>query len=222
MTYRTAVAQAEVEDREVPGVAVRVRFGQANGGNLVVEVTRPELLPACVALVAHPDDDRYRDLVGTTATTPLFEVPVPVRAHRLADPGKGTGLAMICTFGDLTDVLWWRELRLPVRSIVTRDGRLQAAPPGVPPARPGPSWPARPPPRPGAGPVELLRPPATWPASPGRSPPGEVLRERRPAAGDRDQPPVVHPPAGPPRAAAGAGPGPGVAAALDAPATSTG
>jgi valyl-tRNA synthetase len=153
VTYRTAVAQAEMEDREVPGVAVRVRFrprgqgpegsGEPRGGapvgrDLVVETTRPELLAACVALVAHPDDPRYRHRVGETATTPLFGVPVPVLAHRLADPGKGTGLAMICTFGDLTDVLWWRELRLPVRSVVTRDGRLQADPPeGVPD---GPAW----------------------------------------------------------------------------------
>ena len=136
VTFRTAVAQAEVEDRDIPGVAVRVRFRpEVPRRDLVVETTRPELLAACVALVAHPDDARYRDLVGTTATTPLFGVPVPVLTHRLADPGKGTGLAMICTFGDLTDVLWWRELRLPVRSIVGRDGRIQAQPPdGVPAA----------------------------------------------------------------------------------------
>ena len=124
MTYRTAVAQAEVEDREVQGVAVRVGSGAGSRGrgsrarawtrDLVVETTRPELLAACVALVAHPDDDRYRDLVAT-ATTPLFGVPVPVVTYKLADPAKGTGLAMICTFGDLTDVIWWRELRLPVR-----------------------------------------------------------------------------------------------------------
>jgi valyl-tRNA synthetase len=137
VTYRTAVAQAEMEDREVPGVAVRIRF-QAGDRDLVVETTRPELLAACVALVAHPGDDRYRDLVGTTATTPLFGVPVPVVAHRLADPGKGTGLAMICTFGDLADVLWWRELRLPIRSIVTRGGRIQDTPPEGVPA--GPAW----------------------------------------------------------------------------------
>jgi valyl-tRNA synthetase len=139
VTYRTAVAQAEVEDREVPGLAVRARFrAMSDGAELVVETTRPELLAACVALVAHPDDERYRDLVGATATTPLFGVPVPVLAHRLADPGKGTGLAMLCTFGDLTDVLWWRELRLPVRSVVTREGRIRASPPdGVPG---GPAW----------------------------------------------------------------------------------
>jgi valyl-tRNA synthetase len=139
VTYRTAVAQAEIEDREVPGVAVRVRFhAEGPGPDLVVETTRPELLAACVALVTHPDDARYRDRVGTTATTPLFGVEVPVVAHRLADPAKGTGLAMICTFGDLTDVVWWRELGLPVRSTVTRDGRIQPTPPpGVPG---GPAW----------------------------------------------------------------------------------
>jgi valyl-tRNA synthetase len=139
VTYQTAVAQAEVEDREVPGVAVQVRFGTREPApGLVVETTRPELLAACVALVAHPDDARYRDRVGTTAVTPLFGVPVPVLAHRLADPAKGTGLAMICTFGDLTDVVWWRELRLPVRSVVTRDGRLKPTPPDGVPA--GPAW----------------------------------------------------------------------------------
>jgi valyl-tRNA synthetase len=138
VTYRTAVAQAEIEDREIPGQAVRVRFRAEGDADLVVETTRPELLAACVALVGHPGDPRYRDLVGATATTPLFGVPVPVVAHRLADPGKGTGLAMICTFGDLTDVLWWRELRLPVRSIVTREGRIQADPPHGMPG--GPAW----------------------------------------------------------------------------------
>jgi valyl-tRNA synthetase len=143
VTFRTAVAQAELEDREVPGTAVRIRFpegsqGDATGQPLVVETTRPELLPACVALVVHPDDPRYAGRVGATVTTPLFGIPVPVLAHRLADPGKGKGVAMICTFGDLTDVIWWRELRLPVRSVVTRDGRIQRTPPPGVPA--GPAW----------------------------------------------------------------------------------
>jgi valyl-tRNA synthetase len=128
VTFRTAVAQAELEDREVVGAAYRLRF-TVDGRPVVVETTRPELLPACVALVAHPGDERYRDLVGRTARTPLFGVEVPVLAHHLARPDKGTGIAMSCTFGDTTDVTWWRELGLPVRSMVTRDGRVRAEPP---------------------------------------------------------------------------------------------
>jgi valyl-tRNA synthetase len=133
VSFRTAVAQAELEDREVAGAWHRLRFPTPDGSALEIETTRPELLPACVALVAHPDDERYRARFGTTAATPVFGVDVPVLAHPLADPEKGAGIAMVCTFGDLTDVIWWRELRLPVRSIVTRNGRIQAEPPpGVP------------------------------------------------------------------------------------------
>jgi valyl-tRNA synthetase len=127
---RTAVAQAELEDREEPGATHRVRFGGVDGApDVVIETTRPELIPACVALVAHPDDKRYRDRFGGEVTTPLFGVHVPVLAHQLADPEKGTGIAMICTFGDVTDVLWWRELQLPTRSVMGRDGRLAPEPP---------------------------------------------------------------------------------------------
>ncbi len=123
---QTAVAQAEMEDRPTPGAYHRLRFHRADGGDVEIDTTRPELLAACVAVVVHPDDPRWRDLVGTEVRTPLFEVGVPVVAHPLADPDKGTGVAMICTFGDTTDVVWWRELGLPSRSIVGRDGRLQA------------------------------------------------------------------------------------------------
>ncbi|MER7130844.1 valine--tRNA ligase [Streptosporangium saharense] len=136
VTFRTAVAQAELEDRPWPGAFHRVAFTRGDGERVWIETTRPELLPACVALVAHPDDERYRPLFGTTVTTPLFGVEVPVLAHRLAEPDKGSGIAMICTFGDVTDVVWWRELDLPTRAVLGRDGRLlPEAPPGVP-ARP--------------------------------------------------------------------------------------
>jgi valyl-tRNA synthetase len=124
--FRTAVAQAELEDREQPGAYHRIRFARPNGAGFVeIETTRPELIPACVALVAHPDDERYRPLFGTTVTTPLFGVPVPIRPHGLADPEKGSGIAMICTFGDVTDVVWWRELSLPVRAIIQPNGTLR-------------------------------------------------------------------------------------------------
>ncbi len=123
--FRTAVSQAELEDRERPGAYHRLRFPRVDhDGGVDIETTRPELLPACVALVAHPDDDRYRPLFGTEVRTPLFGVRVPVLAHELADPEKGSGIAMICTFGDTTDVVWWRELALPTRTVVGRDGRL--------------------------------------------------------------------------------------------------
>ena len=150
VTFGTAVAQAEIEDRETPGTFLRLAFaltaGPAGGSHdgergrssqspasraeVVVATTRPELLPACVALVAHPSDERYADLFGSTATTPVFGVTVPILAHRLADPAKGTGLVMVCTFGDMTDVAWWRDLRLETRPVLGKDGRLLPEPPG--------------------------------------------------------------------------------------------
>jgi valyl-tRNA synthetase len=123
--FRTAVAQAEIEDRKVAGTYYRIRFELGDGsGTIDIETSRPELIPACVALVVNPDDERYGALVGMNVLTPLFGAEVPVVAHPLAEPDKGTGIAMICTFGDITDVTWWRELRLPTRVIVQRDGTI--------------------------------------------------------------------------------------------------
>jgi len=145
--FQTAVAQAELEDRERTGAMHRVRFhiadgddgpdGGAGGGDpsaadALIETTRPELIPACVALLAHPDDARQSRLVGKDVLTPLFATRVPVLTHPLVDPDKGTGLVMVCTFGDLTDVVWWRELSLPVRSVLGADGRLTDVPWGTP------------------------------------------------------------------------------------------
>ena len=136
--FRMAVSQAELEDRELPGAYHSLRFGGTDGqDDLVIETTRPELLPACVALVAHPDDERYQPRFGHNVTTPLFGVQVPVLAHPLADPEKGSGIAMICTFGDTTDVVWWRELQLPTRTAIGRDGRLLPEPPEWGDAAPG-------------------------------------------------------------------------------------
>ncbi|WP_181306886.1 valine--tRNA ligase [Nonomuraea fuscirosea] len=128
VSFRTAVAQAELEDREWPGAFHKISF-YGEKGPVYIETTRPELIPACVALVAHPDDERYQELFGTSVLTPLFGVEVPVLAHRLAEPDKGTGIAMICTFGDITDVTWWRELHLPTRPVIGWDGRLLPEPP---------------------------------------------------------------------------------------------
>ncbi|WP_332642976.1 valine--tRNA ligase [Aeromicrobium sp.] len=125
VTDQTAVAQAELEAREYPGAYHRVAFHGADGP-VYIETTRPELLAACVALIAHPEDDRYKPLFGTTVRSPLYDVEIPVVAHPAAEMDKGAGIAMCCTFGDLTDVIWWRELQLPNRTIIGRDGRILA------------------------------------------------------------------------------------------------
>lgn len=122
--FRTAVAQAELEDRQVDSFYHRLSFHNLDGKDIEIETTRPELLASCVALVAHPEDERYRDLFGKTVISPLFEVEVPIKAHVLADPEKGSGIAMICTFGDTTDITWWRELSLPVKPTIGPQGRL--------------------------------------------------------------------------------------------------
>ncbi|WP_300679061.1 valine--tRNA ligase [Nocardioides sp.] len=129
VTFQTAVAQAELEAREYPGAYHRVAFHAPDGSDIFIETTRPELIASCVALIAHPDDERYQPLFGTTVTSPIFGVEVPVVAHPAAEPDKGAGIAMCCTFGDLTDVQWWRELQLPVRTLIGRDGRFTAETP---------------------------------------------------------------------------------------------
>ena len=130
--FDTAVAQAELEDRDRPGAYHTLAFHKTDGsGDILIDTTRPELLAACVALVAHPDDERFQPLFGSTVRTPLYDVEVPIVAHQLAQPDKGTGIAMICTFGDVTDVTWWRELNLPTRAIIARNGRIIAEAPEV-------------------------------------------------------------------------------------------
>jgi valyl-tRNA synthetase len=131
VTFRTAVAQAELEDKDMPGAYHRLAFHRSGDDDIFIETTRPELLAACVALVAHPEDDRYKPLFGSMVTTPVFGVEVPILAHHLAQPDKGSGIAMICTFGDVTDVIWWRELDLPNRAIVGFDGRILGDAPDV-------------------------------------------------------------------------------------------
>ncbi len=200
--FKTAVAQAELEDREQPGAYHRVRFAIPSGGGVEIETTRPELLPACVALVAHPDDARYQPLFGKAVITPLFGAQVPVLAHALADPDKGSGIAMICTFGDLTDVQWWRELKLPVRAVIQPNGTLGPVTWGER------EWQSVDPARAQAAYDQLVglsakkaqplvaEPPQGERRSDRRAAADyaqrEVLREGRPSARDRDQPPVVH------------------------------
>lgn len=145
VTFQTAVAQAELESREYPGFYHRLAFhivdeeaaakAEAAGApvensvDVCIETTRPELLPACVALVAHPDDERYQPLFGTKVSSPVFGVEVPVLPHPAAEKDKGAGIAMCCTFGDTTDIDWWRDLQLPLRAILRKDGRIETETP---------------------------------------------------------------------------------------------
>ena len=145
VTFQTAVAQAELESREYPGFYHRLAFhivdadaaaaARAAGApvendvDVCIETTRPELLPACVALVAHPDDERFKPLFGMTVASPAFGVEVPVLPHPEAEMDKGAGIAMCCTFGDTTDIDWWRDLGLPLRAILRRDGRIETETP---------------------------------------------------------------------------------------------
>lgn len=125
VTFQTAVAQAELESREYDGFYHKIAFHLVDDGSpIYIETTRPELLPACVALIAHPDDERYQKFFGKSVYSPLFGVEVPVVAHAAAEMDKGAGIAMCCTFGDMTDVQWWRDLNLPTRSIIQRNGRI--------------------------------------------------------------------------------------------------
>jgi valyl-tRNA synthetase len=124
--FQCAIAQAEVEERARPGAYHHVEFGvEGSDESFTIATTRPELMPACVGVTAHPDDERYQGLFGRRAVTPLFHAPVPIFPSELADPEKGTGILMVCTFGDATDVLWWREEGLALRQLIGRTGRLE-------------------------------------------------------------------------------------------------
>jgi valyl-tRNA synthetase len=123
--FQTAVAQAELEDRELPGAFHYIQFQVEGGGNFTIATTRPELLAACVGVTAHPDDERYKSFIGKNAICPIFGLKVPIFASDVVNPEKGTGILMVCTFGDQTDVQWWREKKLALRQIIGRDGRLQ-------------------------------------------------------------------------------------------------
>lgn len=123
--FQTALAQADLKDEERPGAYHDLEFGvEGSSETFVISTTRPELLAACVGVTARPDDARYQKLFGRRALTPLFRVPVPIFPSEFADPDKGTGILMVCTFGDQSDVYWWREHRLALRQIIGRDGRL--------------------------------------------------------------------------------------------------
>lgn len=131
--FQTAVAQAELEDREVASAFYKLKFGIEGGGDFEIATTRPELLAACIGVVAHPSDTRYQKYFGKYAITPLFHARVPICAAEHADPEKGTGILMVCTFGDMMDVEWWRKTNSPLKQMISRQGRILNIVHGDPP-----------------------------------------------------------------------------------------
>ncbi len=126
-TCRTSVAQAELDSIEVGTTFNNITFTTQDGEKLVIATTRPELLPACVAVFYHPEDSRYKHLQGTFAMTPVFEKLVRIMPDEKVDPAKGTGLVMCCTFGDVTDIHWFKTYKLPFVQIIGLDGKFASA-----------------------------------------------------------------------------------------------
>lgn len=121
----TAIAQAEMEDKEKQGHMAYIEFGNVSGSSIVIATTRPEMIPACVALFFHPDDERYKHLSGKEATTPIYNHSIPIIADEAVDPEKGTGLVMCCTFGDIQDIEWWKKHNLELKDVISLYGRMK-------------------------------------------------------------------------------------------------
>jgi valyl-tRNA synthetase len=126
---RTALAQADLVDKEVQGVMNEIEFTiEGSDEKIVIMTTRPELLPACVAVMVHPEDARYKKFHGLNAITPLFDVKVKIIPDDLVQLDKGTGAVMCCTFGDETDIRWWKKHNLPLQVILQKDGKIDGIP----------------------------------------------------------------------------------------------
>lgn len=123
-TYQTAVALAEIEEREEQSHYHDIKFHTESGESFIISTTRPELLPACIAITVHPDDKRYQQFIGHHAITPLFFAKVPIIASETVIPDKGTGIMMVCTFGDSNDVIFWKQQQLPLKQIINKKGLL--------------------------------------------------------------------------------------------------
>jgi valyl-tRNA synthetase len=126
-TCKTALAQAEVTDFQRETNFITIAFTLSDGQVLPISTTRPELLPACVAVFVNSTDKRHSHLIGKKAITPVFKKEVPILGDPKADPEKGTGIVMCCTFGDTTDIKWWREYKLPLISVIDHAGHLNEA-----------------------------------------------------------------------------------------------
>lgn len=125
--HQTALAQAEVEDIQRTTTLSYINFNLANNKKISIATTRPEFLPACVGIFVHPSDKRYKNLIGKKAIVPIFNQKVPIMKDDKVDMKFGTGIVMICTFGDKTDIEWWKKHKLPLRICITKQGKLKSA-----------------------------------------------------------------------------------------------
>jgi len=119
---QTAIAQAELEDKEKESTFDNIIFRLDNGKKITIATTRPELLPSCVAIFIHPEDERYKNIAGEKAIVPIFRQKVPILVDDRVNPKKGTGVVMCCTFGDTTDIEWYRQYNLPIRTSIDKMG----------------------------------------------------------------------------------------------------
>ncbi|HDM22583.1 MAG TPA: valine--tRNA ligase, partial [Methanomicrobia archaeon] len=121
---KTAIAQAELEDKEEDTFLNTIIFKTEDGKDLQIATTRPEFLPSCVGVVVHPSDERYKDLIGKYAVVPIFGNRVKIIADHRVDREFGTGIVMICTFGDKTDIEWWKDYNLDLIISINKDGTM--------------------------------------------------------------------------------------------------
>jgi valyl-tRNA synthetase len=121
---QTSFAQAEVDDINKGSTFNYLNFTTENGEDIPIATTRPELLAGCVSMFIHPENEKYKHLIGQDAIVPLFGHKVKVIADEKADPEKGTGIVMCCTYGDVTDIDWWREHDLDTKICFTNDGKM--------------------------------------------------------------------------------------------------
>ncbi len=128
-TCQTAIAQVELEDLEKDSLFNDIVFKIKNQDieeKIIISTTRPEMLAACVAVFYNPNDIRYKKYKGKMATVPIFNFEVPILEDERANPDKGTGIVMCCTFGDQTDIEWQKLHNLPIKSAITNDGKLSS------------------------------------------------------------------------------------------------
>jgi len=120
---QTAIAQVELQDKELSSFFNDIVF-KVESEELIIATTRPELLPACIAIFYHPEDERYKHLKGKKAKVPLFNYEVPILEDEKVDREKGTGIVMCCTFGDITDMEWYMKHNLQEKVAITKDGKM--------------------------------------------------------------------------------------------------